>query len=224
MKKLLITIILYSFAILNILADTFPLYAYATEIAGFPIQPYADTKNLMIPNDPDIPFEFNGQRWVFESEGENENITIMSSTSTNQTIIIDSSEYLAPNVLGLTYILANIKYYYVDDPTLANALRAQLSAGDISGGDDIKCGNNYSDSNSKSDSNHYQSMYDRWARQAEHAYNSLTNASVSSSTYISNKRLLRDAQREMRETRRKASSAGITITKSEWENAQVKLK
>ena len=61
-----------------------------------------------------------------------------------------------------------------------------------------------SGSGTSSGGSHYLATYRRWERQAENAYDSLTHASVSSSTYIRNKKLLRDAQNEMRKVRRQA--------------------
>ena len=81
-------------------------------------------------------------------------------------------------------------------------------------------------------------MYDRWARNAESNYNSLTlmggkatakdgskhgssGGFWGSSNYVQLKRGLREAQREMRNIRREASRKGITITESKWESASV---
>ena len=93
-------------------------------------------------------------------------------------------------------------------------------------------------SSSSADSGHYQSMYDRWARNAESNYNSLTlmggkatakdgskhgssGGFWGSSNYVQLKRGLREAQREMKKIRREASRAGVTIMESQWENASV---
>ena len=99
---------------------------------------------------------------------------------------------------------------------------------------------NYDGSSSASfsvDSGNYQNQYDNWERIARQHYNSLTNLGssrredgkrigtsgqgASSSKYVRMKRSLREAQREMRSIRQKASKAGVTIQQSEWENATV---
>lgn len=69
----------------------------------------------------------------------------------------------------------------------------------------------------------YQGIYDRFARNAESAVNSLTAGSVSGSQYTIMKKQLREAQRSMRKTREEARRAGHTITQSKWETATVNL-
>ena len=84
----------------------------------------------------------------------------------------------------------------------------------------------------------FQSEYDRWAQVAERHYNSLTNLGYSYTNqarhkkgnsgqgaspgkYTMMKRSLREAQREMRNIRRKARNAGVNIPQSQWETASV---
>lgn len=83
-----------------------------------------------------------------------------------------------------------------------------------------------------------ESMYRMWENRARANYDSLTNLgtktkkngkdaggstgqSMSSSNYTSMKSSLREAQREMASIRRKATSQGVTIIKSEYEDIQV---
>ncbi len=86
---------------------------------------------------------------------------------------------------------------------------------------------------------YYQNLYSMWERRAEANYRSLTNLgvsfkekntgeragstlqSMSGSNYVSMKRCLREAQREMQKYRRQAAQEGITIPQSTWETATV---
>ena len=91
---------------------------------------------------------------------------------------------------------------------------------------------------SKIDSSLYQEIYQKWTKLAEDAYNSLTllgyrikesdgshsgstMQSMTTGTYMGMKKNLRNAQREMRNTRREAASNGIIIPQSKWETATV---
>lgn len=82
-------------------------------------------------------------------------------------------------------------------------------------------------------------QYSNWTRRAESHYNSLTNLGLrhkkngkddggttgqgmSSSNYTMQKKALREAQNEMKRIRQKAKKQGISITKSEYEDIQVK--
>lgn len=84
----------------------------------------------------------------------------------------------------------------------------------------------------------YQSRYQQWENRASSVYSSLTNlgysvkdksgnrsggtaSSMSSSNYIRQKQLLREAQREMQRIRREAARNGVTIQQSKWETATV---
>lgn len=121
----------------------------------------------------------------------------------------------------------------------ANALAG--AAGNMSqNGYNSYYGNGYSScqaSNSAGGTD-YQSQYNSWERRAESNYNSLTNLGysstsasgkksgsagrkVSSGNYVQMKRMLREAQDNMRRIRRKAASAGVTIPQSHWETATV---
>ncbi len=105
---------------------------------------------------------------------------------------------------------------------------AQL-ASDISNnrnrGNENATGGGFSDENIPSglSQGEYQGIYDRFARNAESAVNSLTAASVSSSNYVTMKKQLREAQKQMRKTREEARRAGHNITQSKWETVTVKL-
>ena len=87
-------------------------------------------------------------------------------------------------------------------------------------------------------SGNYQAMYANWEKRAMRHYNSLTNLGytvesggkkvhgssgqgASSNTYTQQKKALREAQREMQRIRQKAAKAGITITKSQYEDITV---
>lgn len=84
----------------------------------------------------------------------------------------------------------------------------------------------------------YQGQYNMWANRAEKTYNSLvnlgysrsdksgnkvggTNKSLSGANYVRQKKILRDAQREMRNIRYKAGKEGLEIVQSKWETAVV---
>jgi len=101
----------------------------------------------------------------------------------------------------------------------------QYSLGSSTGGGNVGAGD-------------YASQYHNWERRAESNYNSLTNTGfsgtaksgqkrggagqgMSSGNYVQMKRSLREAQREMRNIRLKASRAGVQIQKSRWEDASV---
>lgn len=85
----------------------------------------------------------------------------------------------------------------------------------------------------------FESLYRQWENRAKANYNSLTNLgykvkkdgkdvagstdqSMSSSNYTAMKKALREAQTEMKEIRSKAAKQGIKITRSEYEDVQVK--
>lgn len=85
-----------------------------------------------------------------------------------------------------------------------------------------------------------ESQYGQWEKRAQAHYNSLTNLgvqvkkngkdvggstgqSMSSSNYTQQKKALREAQKEMKNIRRKASKKGIKIIKSEYEDVVVKF-
>ena len=85
-----------------------------------------------------------------------------------------------------------------------------------------------------------ESQYRQWESRAKANYESLTNLgarvkkdgkdvggstgqSMSSSNYTQQKKALREAQKEMKSIRQKASKKGIKITKSEYEDVVVKF-
>lgn len=85
-----------------------------------------------------------------------------------------------------------------------------------------------------------ENQYKQWENRAKANYNSLTNLglraqkngkdaggttgkSMSSSTYTSMKKSLREAQQQMKSIRSKASRQGIKISKSEYEDISVKF-
>lgn len=85
-----------------------------------------------------------------------------------------------------------------------------------------------------------ESQYRQWESRAKANYNSLTNLgaqvkkngkdvggstgqSMSSSNYTQQKKVLREAQKEMKNIRQKASKKGIKIAKSEYEDVVVKF-
>ena len=82
----------------------------------------------------------------------------------------------------------------------------------------------------------YQAIYDNWARRAEANYNSITNTGIdlkkdgkhagaagtySAGNYMRQKNAYLQAQREMRNIRRKAEQNGVKITPSQWETAPI---
>lgn len=92
------------------------------------------------------------------------------------------------------------------------------------------------DSNIKS--KNYRTIYSNWERRAKQNYESLTNLGykikkndkdekgnsgqgASPSTYVRQKKLLREAQKEMKRIRQKAQQAGLNIPKSEYEDVSV---
>ena len=102
-------------------------------------------------------------------------------------------------------------------------------------------GGDYADSSSSgSGGGTLESQYKQWESRAKANYNSLTNLgaqvkkngkdvggstgqSMSSSNYTQQKKALREAQKEMKSIRQKASKKGIKITKSEYEDVVVKF-
>lgn len=84
-------------------------------------------------------------------------------------------------------------------------------------------GSSSSSTSSNTSGENAKTMYYKWESRAKSAYNSLSGHSVSASTYNKNKKLLREAQQEMRSWRSKAQKAGITIPQSEWETKNVNL-
>lgn len=110
---------------------------------------------------------------------------------------------------------------------IANTLMGGVNSvmGQYYGGDSGSYSSSYTDSSARGGaSGNYQEMYDKWTRQAQNAYNSLADRTVSTSTYNRNKKLLRDAQKEMRSWRQKAAKAGVTIQKSPLEDANVGIR
>lgn len=96
----------------------------------------------------------------------------------------------------------------------------------------------YSSSYSSSSSGSYQEQYNRWEQRAKSNYESLTNLgydakgsdgsrsgstgqSMSGGNYTLQKKALREAQREMRNIRQRASQAGVYIKQSKYETATV---
>ena len=80
----------------------------------------------------------------------------------------------------------------------------------------------YSSGSSSSGGSNYETMYRKWEKRAKEAFDSLDGHSGSAGTYQRNKKLLRDAQKEMRSWRQKAYKAGVIIPQSEWEDKTVK--
>lgn len=91
---------------------------------------------------------------------------------------------------------------------------------------------------SSSNSRNYQAEYDKWAQRAESHYNSITNLGysaknkngdthgsagqgMSGGNYVSMKKSFREAQKQMRSIRTKASKEGVSIAKSQWETATI---
>lgn len=90
--------------------------------------------------------------------------------------------------------------------------------------DSYSTSNSYSSDNSNSggsSAENYLRMYENWRRKAENAYNSLAGKSGGSAVYLQNKKLLREAQQEMKKWRQKALKAGVSIPQSEWETKTV---
>ncbi|WP_106829044.1 WG repeat-containing protein [Parabacteroides pacaensis] len=100
----------------------------------------------------------------------------------------------------------------------------------------VHLGNQDNNQKSGKSATYYQTQYNNWARRAEANYNTLTSSGYSiekgnkakgaaknSSQYVMQKKLLREAQREMQKCRLEASREGITIMKSKYEDAQVEV-
>lgn len=84
----------------------------------------------------------------------------------------------------------------------------------------------YSENNSEEissgDASNAETMYYKWEKRAKAAYESLNGHSISPSLYTKNKKLLREAQSEMRKYRKKAKQKGLDIKKSEYEDVNIK--
>lgn len=106
------------------------------------------------------------------------------------------------------------------------ASQGNYSGSSYSGSSYSSSGSNYSSDNSRTNSsnNNYEEMYQRWQHQAENIYNSLAGKSGGTAIYLQNKKMLKNAQKEMKYWREKARKAGITIIQSEWETKQVGIK
>lgn len=146
--------------------------------------------------------------------------------------------------LGIRFKSKAWKYIGAGLLTVATVGAAASSIYAASQGD--YSGNSYSGSSylsssdySSSNSSNFESQYRQWESRAKANYNSLTNLgykvqkdgkdvagstsqSMSSSNYTAMKKTLREAQKEMKEIRTKAAKQGINITKSEYEDIQVK--
>ncbi len=96
----------------------------------------------------------------------------------------------------------------------------------------------YSSGSSNVNTGNYQAEYNRWEQRAKSNYETLTNLgysvtnsrndrsgstgqSMNTGNYVMQKKALRDAQREMRNIRQRASRAGVHIAQSKWETATV---
>ena len=94
-----------------------------------------------------------------------------------------------------------------------------------------------SSTNNSSSSTNYEAQYRQWEKRAESHYNSLTNiglsveskkaaagstmGSMNSGNYVSMKKSLREAQKQMKSIRTKAAKDGVIIPQSKWETATV---
>lgn len=224
-KTILLSVMAILIAFTKAGAQIFPVYSYASQIMEFPMQPFSDVKYMDIPSD-ERPYIFDNQNYEYDEDLSTSDMFVMRSTSSDEILAIDTREIFGPDVLAVVYSVGEVAYYYVDNAEIAARLRNELQNQHneyqeviIDSADGIDSG-----SGTSSGGSHYLATYRRWERQAENAYDSLTHASVSSSTYIRNKKLLRDAQNEMRKVRRQAVRAGITIDKSDWEDARVHLE
>ncbi len=90
---------------------------------------------------------------------------------------------------------------------------------------------------SSSSSTNYEAQYQQWEKRAESHYNSLTNiglsveskkaaagstmGSMNGGNYVSMKKSLREAQKQMKSIRTKAAKDGVIIPQSKWETATV---
>lgn len=90
---------------------------------------------------------------------------------------------------------------------------------------------------SSSSSTNYEAQYRQWEKRAESHYNSLTNiglsveskkaaagstmGSMNGGNYVSMKKSLREAQKQMKSIRTKAAKDGVIIPQSKWETAKV---
>lgn len=126
----------------------------------------------------------------------------------------DSTAEKVNVLLGLTNGLASAGADLANQINTNKQKHMVVGGGDNDGEDNIPQGLSASE---------YQSIYDRYARNAEGIVNSLTGASQSSSTYTTMKKQLRTAQKSMRKTREEARRAGHTINQSKWETANVTL-
>ena len=73
-----------------------------------------------------------------------------------------------------------------------------------------------------SGSGNFQQDYDTWANRAKSIIEGTSGHSMSASTLNARKRLLRDAQKQMKRIRDKARKAGVTVVTSEYETANLR--
>lgn len=168
------------------------------------------------------------------------NVGLMMQTpcfvkATNKTYGDQRSESFLGVVLGVKFgkIHVNMDKLY-QGLEIANAALSGFAEGYNSGMTNNSYGgassfsdnsnSTYDDSKTASNkSTNYQSIYEMWERRAKSAYQSLDKQSMSPSNYTTRKKLLRNAQKEMRKTRQKARKDGVIIQESEWESKNVNL-
>ncbi|MDR0954009.1 MAG: hypothetical protein LBM20_01330 [Rikenellaceae bacterium] len=105
--------------------------------------------------------------------------------------------------------------------TAATLIDGGTSAATISSS--YSSGTSSSNSSSGSSTNYLQ-QYQKWEQQVKGNINSLTNASISASNYVLQKRAIRDGQREMQRIRNEALRNGVTIPMSSYETMDVGIE
>lgn len=213
MKKILMGIFMLLLTAMVSFAEYYPMYGYCQQVGNNPPIPFSGVEYLNIPENGDELYEFKGFKWDLDVDtdlGNNLDLFLSEDFPSGKMVIDTRNDELIIELYVTSY-LGTVCYTYTEEQRNF----AASSSGQYGSYDDE---NSYS----KGSSN-YQAMYDKWERQAQRAYESLSGHSVSSSTYISNKRLLRDAQQEMRSIRSKARSNGVYITQSRWETVSVRL-
>lgn len=216
MKKYLLFIAILLSSI-RLHAENITVYGFASQVGNFAPQPYTDVKYLDYPEDSSDALGFLGSDWYFDSNIDS-GIAMLTSDDTSDKLLVDTRDPYGEGNIVFILLKGTFKYYYTVYATDINRYFNGVSS---SYSNSYGSGNSYS--NSGNSSYDYESMYSKWERQASNAYNSLNGRSVSPSTYTRNKKLLRDAQNQMRKVRREARANGVYIEESRWETATVGL-
>lgn len=227
MRKLFLVVFALTIIVTNVYADeSITFFGYYSKMGNMSPQSFNETGEMILEDDGAVSFKGNSYEYDYDITPD---ITVYTSPYNNSlSLVIDSSDPTGNDILFVTLVVdtgyGSASYVYADTYLQFSPDYYYTYSGFISDNQGPNYGyDNGNAGNNSSSSSNYQSMYDRWERNAQNAYNSLDGHSGSANTYVQNKKLLREAQREMRSIRQKASREGITIAKSRWESVTVNV-